>query len=1671
MLSGDGIGEYSVVCAASKLSAVGKYDITIENYGNDNYQFTVTSGELTITKRPLSVVADDETVIYGTAPELTYKTNGLVNGDILTGALATDGTHVGEWAITVGTLAAGSNYETTYTAATLTITKKTLTASVKQDYTKTYGEDNPEFEYAINGFVYADDESSLTGSAQLTCAAGKYAAAGEYAIEIAGLSSDDYAITYVAKKLTVGKLGIKVTAETKTQIYGGEPVALTYVAEGLLNGDELLGALVRAVGENVGDYAITVGTLHNGNYTIDFVGANYSITPATLTITVGNVSKYYGEDNPESSYGYSAKGFKRGDTAAVLDESNLQYVTEVEKTTVAGEYSITLTGLTADNYDITVIAGVFEVSVASIHINVDEDLLDVVYDGAAKTITATAEETGEFEFTYEYDGLASAPSAAGEYAVRVIFAGDANYEATSKYFTLKISPRPITVTADEITAYYGEVKNLTYTYDLTNLLGNAFTGALTREVGDNVGEYAVQRGTLHLDNHEITFVGAKYIINPKTVTVTVNNCEKQYGDDNPSFGYVASGLLNNDKLAGSASYLTDAQKFSTTGGYAVSVSGLTASGNYVIDYKNGTLTIGKRDITVEFGANDLTYDGTELQISASLVGLVNGDTVGISFDKTLIDAGEYTVAASITSDNYRLTGNCSATVTVKQAEQIITVDKTEFGYDGKTHSIVATLTRGDGVISYQDNSFKDMGDYNVTVIASATKNYKLKSVIVAVKVTRAATSIYSVNDITIDYGDTLIDGLLSGTAKNEYGDIIVGAFAFKTQGLKPTVSQSGNFEITFMPDDDNYDGAVGVVKVTVRKIAATVTPDAAGKVIGQSDPTLSYTIGGLLTGDELSVELSRTAGETAGEYSYVILGEADNYELSLAGDAKFYIYERLVAFDYSDDFKYRMGTVGTVELRLTLNQAIDVGALRYESVTVQGDAAISATGRTATITGSGIVKLKIKIDGYCNAVFDEYVFEVVGGGKNVTALEGLSSGGNVLLHSDITVTTTGFTVATSSSVYGNDYTVDASNFNPTYNYSSVVVLQGLLENVTIIGRYADTGYNSDDTPANRYKTVQTVYMYKDAVLRNCYISGGRYAVRTGGVSNALIEDCTIANAIYNIAIMATGGAEKLTLRNVDLVEKPTGNGGEGVGAGIVFTEDKYPKNFTLRFEGNVDFHCFISKNDVSNMEGDYQTILNTLWGSAGDFKYSIGGTDYINAAIAHVKADSDDFILEYSEDCNVKDRLSYMEKSVSVASINYTGRLYSFRTGELNNDEVNALYARPASKAGAYSALTPTASGGYKTDDSATVTVGNKYDFARNTARFTKYGEALDYETSIRQTSTSVGGFETTSSAFLLEMGTYLVTYTVYDHFDEVYFTFTTRVSVMDDSPAPIIVFTYGDGKGKGTADDPFKWQGKTVGTILDPDYDCMIDVYMGIQAFDSRGNALPLTAFTITYGSSTWSNASSGVYSYKSNEQSGNPAYTSATGLAFTYKVSDVYGKTTTVTRYVKVTSWCARGSSPDNGTAPAAARVTEGYTAGQHNVGEVVMLGKGTLVICDGSNVYTQASQTATGTISNTSETHDYTYDDSVFGLTHTGTAHITITYNYTLTVNGRQIVSSTTFSIDKEYSITCAASNFSNRLKTEVNNAVASAIADKQTEFTTAGFTRMVFNETGVPVLQNS
>jgi hypothetical protein len=167
------------------------------------------------------------------------------------------------------------------------ITTKALTITVTPNQSKVYGEADPSFTFTATGFEGGDDESILTGA--LARAAGENV--GIYSINQGTLNAgDNYTINFTGADFAITKATLTITADANQgKVYGANDPVFTYGATGFEKGDTesiLTGVLARAAGESVGNFAINQGTLSAGdNYDINFTGADFAITKATLTIT------------------------------------------------------------------------------------------------------------------------------------------------------------------------------------------------------------------------------------------------------------------------------------------------------------------------------------------------------------------------------------------------------------------------------------------------------------------------------------------------------------------------------------------------------------------------------------------------------------------------------------------------------------------------------------------------------------------------------------------------------------------------------------------------------------------------------------------------------------------------------------------------------------------------------------------------------------------------------------------------------------------------------------------------------------------------------------------------------------------------------------------------------------------------------------------------------------------------------------------------------------------------------------------------------------------------------------------------------------------------------------------------------------------------------------------
>ena len=283
----------------------------IKNSNNDdvtaNYDITYTNGTLTVTPKPITVKADNKWKAYGEAdPRLTYTSGGLLNNDAITGTLSrVAGENVGTYAITVGGLTAGDNYEISFTGANLTIVKAELTVTAN-NHTITYGDAPAGNGVTCEGFVGEETSAVLGGTLAYDFSYTQFGDVGNtYTIKPKGLTSSNYKITFSTGKLTVSPKEVGLTwSETTSFPYDGSPHAPTATATELVNGDKI-GVTVSGAETNAGNSHTATASALTGtkkhNYKLPEANTqSFTITPKSIgggTTLADGYTLNFGENN------------------------------------------------------------------------------------------------------------------------------------------------------------------------------------------------------------------------------------------------------------------------------------------------------------------------------------------------------------------------------------------------------------------------------------------------------------------------------------------------------------------------------------------------------------------------------------------------------------------------------------------------------------------------------------------------------------------------------------------------------------------------------------------------------------------------------------------------------------------------------------------------------------------------------------------------------------------------------------------------------------------------------------------------------------------------------------------------------------------------------------------------------------------------------------------------------------------------------------------------------------------------------------------------------------------------------------------------------------------------------------------------------------------------------
>lgn len=278
-------------CAADRQSNAGNYRI-LASVNAPNYEVTYHYGTLVVTKAPLTLKVKNTSRLYGDEnPQFELIYTGLRNNEtsptwtqaIKVATTATKKSHCGVYPITISGGVSQNYTVSEYTNGELTVSKRPLTVRAL-DYERSYGEANPTFKIAYDGFANSDNESCISPKPALSCEATKESNAGTYQILVTGGKAEDYAITYQYGKLIIKPLylGFKETYNTVTYNEKGKSVSdLAFEYIPALNMDYDLSDLKLEIwaldGEN--KYPQHVWTVAGGSYAgnyVNYSGATYA---------------------------------------------------------------------------------------------------------------------------------------------------------------------------------------------------------------------------------------------------------------------------------------------------------------------------------------------------------------------------------------------------------------------------------------------------------------------------------------------------------------------------------------------------------------------------------------------------------------------------------------------------------------------------------------------------------------------------------------------------------------------------------------------------------------------------------------------------------------------------------------------------------------------------------------------------------------------------------------------------------------------------------------------------------------------------------------------------------------------------------------------------------------------------------------------------------------------------------------------------------------------------------------------------------------------------------------------------------------------------------------------------------------------------------------------------
>ena len=296
-------GTFTYTPAAGTVLTAGTHVLSVSFTPENSSNYNSVSGDavLTVTTAPVTITwPAPQNIVYGTALgasqlNATAGVAGTFTYSPPPGAVLGAGSHVLSVTFTPSD---PSNYSGGSTSRTLTVLRAPL-AIAATNTAKPFGAPLPAFSVSAVGLVNGDSMASLAGPLTITTPATASSPVGSYPIVPQGLSSANYAITFVNGALTVVKADTAIVAGASPQPSGlNQPVKYTAMVSVTAPGAGAPtgvvqffdgGTLVGTVPLSSGAATLTTNGLTAGSHTISATysgDASFAASSATTSLTV-----------------------------------------------------------------------------------------------------------------------------------------------------------------------------------------------------------------------------------------------------------------------------------------------------------------------------------------------------------------------------------------------------------------------------------------------------------------------------------------------------------------------------------------------------------------------------------------------------------------------------------------------------------------------------------------------------------------------------------------------------------------------------------------------------------------------------------------------------------------------------------------------------------------------------------------------------------------------------------------------------------------------------------------------------------------------------------------------------------------------------------------------------------------------------------------------------------------------------------------------------------------------------------------------------------------------------------------------------------------------------------------------------------------------------------------